>query len=470
MWSLLKRTGIWLADKFAGLILILVLGVATSALWLFLQDKYDYEVSRENLLRTAQGQRTELLAARDAAEQRIRELQNSEVTARQREQQAGRLLEKLGELDGGWWALWRDTGERESLARRKEQVATIRREAAARAEELQRQVVLEGYKRAGIEIALEKSGRNVAALQRTRSRALHYLDAAWERVCWHVLAVVCLWFFGPPIYKLVMYYGVAPHICRQRGVKLSDAGGVLPAASQSDGVLDVGLWPGEVLRVREEVVRGSDEGLTKKGRWVFDWSMPLACFATGLTDLVEMKHSHAGQELRVSLGGGEQPMAELAVVEIPEGSSIVLRPSFILGVILPFAARLKIRRRWVLHRWISWITGQIRYYEFVGPCRVILSGAKGVRAELIEPREGGAASGRRTQSELLVGFSPALHLQPTRTETFWAYLRGRRALFDCVFSGSGVFLVQGKKPPSTGVLRERWASRWWDAALRLVGM
>lgn len=470
MWSLLKRFVTWLAEKFAGLATILALGVIAAALWLFLQDKMDYEVHREGLLKAARGERLQLLAAKDAAENRILSLQKEAVAARQRELDATHVLERLEELDGGWSAWFRDRSERESLSLRKSRVDAIRKEAAAKAEQLQKEAVIEGYKRDGILIALEKTERRLATYERARSGLIYYLEAAWQRVQWQVLAIVGLWLLGPPLFRFLSFYVIAPIVSRGGGVQLTPETSVLPAVSQSVGVLDIALWPGEVLRVREEIVRGSDEGLIKRGRWLLDWRMPFASFATGLTDLIEMKHSHAGEGMRVSLGAGEGATSELAVVEVPEGGSIVLRPSYLLGVVLGASARLTIRRRWVLFRWIAWITGQLRYYEFVGPCRLILSGARGVRPEILEPREGGGAPARRTQSELLVGFSPSLRFAPSRTESFLAYLRGRRSLFDCVFSGSGVYLVEGRKSLEPGAARAKWTARLWDAVLRLAGM
>ena len=44
-------------------------------------------------------------------------------------------------------------------------------------------------------------------------------------------------------------------------------------------------------------------------------------------------------------------------------------------------------------------------------------------------------------------FSSNLAYEPVRAETFWGYYRGMNPLFDDLFSGQGVFLVQQVSSP-----------------------
>src|SRR6185295_12407202 len=139
--------------------------------------------------------------------------------------------------------------------------------------------------------------------------------------------------------------------------------------------------PGERLWVKEKFLQASDEGLQRKMRYLLDWRIPFTCLATGLVELIEMRNKAAasGGEHRLTLSNQSDPHSELAVITLPEGASLVLRPSFLAGVVVAEGARLKIRRRWQLFRWQAWVTLQFRFFEFSGPCRLWIAGNRGVR-------------------------------------------------------------------------------------------
>jgi hypothetical protein len=91
---------------------------------------------------------------------------------------------------------------------------------------------------------------------------------------------------------------------------------------------------------------------------------------------------------------------------------------------------MHITRHWRLGSLHAWLTLQLRYLVFHGPCRLILKGCRGVRAE--EPR---ADQPRMINQAATIGFSANLDYRNTRCETFVSYLRGKEALFNDLFAG-----------------------------------
>ena len=66
---------------------------------------------------------------------------------------------------------------------------------------------------------------------------------------------------------------------------------------------------------------------------MLDWQIPFTSAACGLIELVEMRNEQPQGEYRVTLSNGIDPHIELALVDVPAGSSLVLRPSFLAAVI-----------------------------------------------------------------------------------------------------------------------------------------
>jgi hypothetical protein len=61
---------------------------------------------------------------------------------------------------------------------------------------------------------------------------------------------------------------------------------------------------------------------------------------------------------------------------------------------------------------------------------------------VLAERAGQAAPARRTNQDATIGFTPNLDYRPVSAETFWSYYRGMNPLFDDLFAGRGLFLVQ----------------------------
>jgi hypothetical protein len=129
-----------------------------------------------------------------------------------------------------------------------------------------------------------------------------------------------------------------------------------------------------------------------------------------------------------------------------------------------------IRRHWRFLRWQAWVSGQFRFFEFVGPCRLVVAGSRGVRVERLGDHEGLPATARRTNQDSTIGFTPNLDYRPVRAETFWSYYRGMNPLFDDVFSGRGLYVVQETATDGPAAKAGAFWSGVWSAVLKVFGL
>jgi hypothetical protein len=187
-------------------------------------------------------------------------------------------------------------------------------------------------------------------------------------------------------------------------------------------------------------------------------------------ELVELRNTRPAGDYRVTLSNGEDPHIEMAQVTLPAGASLILRPSFLAGVMQRGEDRLVIRRHWRIFRWQAWVSGQFRFFEFIGPCRLIVSGSRGVRAERLADREGQTAPARRTNQDATIGFTPNLEYRPVRAETFWSYYRGMNPLFDDLFAGKGLFVLQETATEGSAAKAGKFWSTVWSGVLKVFGL
>ena len=470
MLSALRKLGFWLLRKLGGGVLIVALGLATYGLWLYVQDDFDFGTQKSELLSVLTGQHTQLLAARNDVERRIVDMRTEATALQQRGQQADRVLAELRETSGWWQRLFGDRAQQQVNAERREHMEQLRGAARAREAELQKQMAAAMHAKEAFDRALGRLDRRIQEGQQSDSRIVHYLRVAWDHARWYVVAVLAVWFIGPPLRKLGFYFGVAPVIARRRPIRFAGTMAAAPQVGESGVAIEAALWPGEMLRAKPGFLQSFDEGLTQKTRFLLDWRLPFTSVACGLGQLVEMRHPHVGGALRVNFASAENPPTELTLVSVPEGASFMLRPSYLVGVIGRANERLVIRRRWAWWRWPAWVTRQLRFFEFVGPCRLIVGGPRGVRVESLALRDDQPALVRRTNRGAAIGFTPNLDYRAARTEQFWNYFHNRTPLFDAVFAGQGFFLrleaARGRRAQPT---RRFWANVW-NTGLKVLGL
>ena len=386
MYLLLAKLLAWLVEKLGVAVLIVVLALSAYALWLFVRDQQGAEQQRMESLSRLERERDRIIALKADIAARVESLRADLAVQQQRVERAEKVLATLKELESWWDRLF--GGSDQQIANREQaaRVAALRAEAAGKLPELQRLLTHTAWEAEGAQASIARIESEMEVVQKTRSAVAHYVSAAWDQSKGYLALALGLYFFGPSLWKLFLYYGLAPWVGRGRPLRLSTESPAFPAVSESHVSVDVPLWPGEILRVKEKFLQASDEGLSRRTRFLLDWRIPFTSLACGLSELVEMRNGVAGADYRVTLSNADDPHLELAVIQVPAGSSIILRPRFLAGVVTPAEEPLRIARRWVLGRWLSWITLQFRFFEFKGPCRLVVAGSRGIRAENLAER------------------------------------------------------------------------------------
>lgn len=470
----------WVFEKFAAAALIVLLGLAACGLWLFLRDNVDFDQWRQDVVRSLNGERANTQAALADVHKRMDRI-STEIRAEQdRAALADSAIAKLKELESTWDRYIGNPAQQKANAEQLAKTSATRAELTVKIKNLQQEFTRSTWERDGLEIALGKLDAKLSAIQAQQSKVMHYLELTWNykvghppvrmAVKWWVYTFLALYFAGPTVGKLAMYFLVAPFVMRGRPVRLQQQLAVLPEMGESRVSAEISLRPGERLWVKEKFLQASDEGLKKKTRYLLDWRIPLTCLATRLVELVELRHGGGSGEQRLTLSNQSDPHSELAVIALAEGAALVLRPSFLAGVVTADGRRLAIRRRWQLFRWQAWVTLQFRFFEFAGPCQLVVAGSRGVRAERLAEREGGVTPARRANQDATMGFTPNLDYRPVRAETFWSYYRGMNPLFDDLFSGRGLFLCQQVSAPGDASKARRFWAGVWGGAMRVFGM
>jgi hypothetical protein len=450
--------------------IIAVAGLTGFGFWVYLRDQVDFDLRRLEIVRALTGETAKLQAALADVDARMAAARVEIGAQQERAAQAAKVARDLEALTGGLNRLTADAAQLKENDERRARMNQMQADALKRAVDLQESLKRTQWEKDGLEIALGRMQLQLKSVEENKSKVLHYAREAWAKHGPYVLLIVGFYFLGPPLGRVFLYMIFAPFVSGRRPVLLGAPTDVLPEITVSRSSVDLALAPGDTLWVKEKFLQASDEGLKKRTKTVLDWGMPLTCLAAGLTELIEMVNGTTDATYRTTFSSQENPNTELVLVSVPPGASLVLRPSFLAGAVGVGGGKVQIRRHWRLFKMQSWVTGQFRYFEFVGPCRLLVAGSRGVRAEVLAPAPGNLSPARRTNQDATIGFTPGLAYRPVRAETFWAYFRGMNPLFDDLFEGEGVFLCQetSAKGPQAEV-RKFWAGLW-SGVLRIFGL
>ncbi|MBK9990756.1 MAG: hypothetical protein IPP19_08510 [Verrucomicrobia bacterium] len=446
MISSLRKFISWLFLKLAFGAFIAVSGLAIHGLWLFLHDDQDFAKVHATHLAALKEQHLVITAARDVGRQEHADLQQKLAAQQERTTRAATLAADL-RADETWWVkLWGDRDQRRINAGRIERLEQMARESKQAASELKRELTRIAVALNTHEAELKRVGSQLFIAEETDSRVVYYANAAWLAGRWFILGALCLYFFGPTLFQLVLFYRIAPGIARGRAVQLDGGPAVSPWLSEARTMVDVALWSGERARVRKRYLKSVDVGLAHEPRLLLSWRFPLTSLLSGFVHDENLRNSRAGRSLSLVFAHHKNPENQMAVVHVPEGGSLVVRPSFLAGVILPPGQELQMRPRWQLFRWQAWVTGQLRFLELIGPCRLVVAGRPGLRVERLTVGEDGILPVRRTSLDKTVAFTPNLEYRLIRTARFWNYYRWNHRLFDAHFTGVGFVLTQTTLP------------------------
>lgn len=436
------------------------------ALWLFQHDEPDFGAVRTRHLAALHEQLTAAQAASDAAAHDLQAVRNEFLAHQERAARAVATADILRELQTTWR---RFIGNREQWKlneRGIERMAEVEREARQAANRLRRPLAqgttrLEQAERARLRLSVR-----LRVAEEYDSPFVHYLYSSWLAGRWIFVGLSALYFLGPTLRHLSLFYFFAPRIEKKRPVLLERHPRYSPSLGESANVVETSLWPGERACVRLRYLQYADEGVLRESKFMMSWRFPVTSLLSGFVHDVSLRNVRAGNDYRLAFAHHKNPEHQMAVVHVPENSSLVVRPSFLAAVVLPPGQKLQLRPRWQLLRWQAWLTGQLRFLEFKGPCRLVVAGRPGLRAERMSEKEDGMLPVCRVAVDRIIGFTPGLEYRLIRTPRFWSYYLWNARLFDAHFTGVGFVLVQATLPGRTPGLLTQTRNR----VRKLIGL
>lgn len=455
----------WLLGKGVVLLAIGAMSVGVFALWMFVRSSYVSEGTRVGELSSLQTRAAEVYSELESVHGRLVEIGDEIENTRQRIVAAQQVVDYF---DGILSRI-----ERFITMNSDERAESERKLAEARAEKakyinLRKGLVNEQSQLRIRRLTFSEEAKSlesrVGELEGTASSFVEHLEAAWVRLKPYLLVALASAIVVPIAWKLFAFYVWAPLLTLSRPIRLVSEALPPPEVGGHGVSIQLRLESGQRLWVKESYLQASDENLRRKTRFLFDWSIPATCLAAGLLEMVEFE---AIEGVRGSVTVSPQRRAELevALLEIPAGGQVVVRPSCIAGLVSRSGEAVQIRRRWRLFHPQAWLTFQFRYFVFQGPCALVVSGVRGVRFEVLQTE----VSGRRSNQIATIGFTPDLEYGVVRAETFWAYFRGFNPLFDDVFRGRGAFLCQEISEDERTQATRFW-SGLWSGILKVLGV
>ena len=256
------------------------------------------------------------------------------------------------------------------------------------------------------------------------------------------LAIVAGILLLPAIIKTILYFGVAPLAGRLAPVRILPAADAppFPRPPRSEVSAALEIAPGEELLVQPDFLQSSSQPAIKRTRWFLNPRLPFASLASGMFALTSVRPEGA-TPTRAVVSSQRDPFSEIGVIDIPAGAAMVIQPRSLAAVVKPAGEPTHISRHWRLGSVHAWITLQLRYLVFHGPCRLLLKGCRGVRAEAPLPDQP-----RLINQAATLGFSANLEYRTIRCETFVPYLRGQEELFNDLFAGGPGWFIYEEMP------------------------
>ncbi len=200
-----SRLALWLVQKAGVAALLVAGGLGAYAFWLATRDPVDFDLRRSESLRLLTGEQQHLEAALGEVKQRIASLETGLAAQQERRHTADRVIAALRTGDTWWRTVWDklfgDVDQVRTKEERLDHLEKMKTEATARAAELRTTIIRTAWERDGVEIDLERVNRHLAAVERDRSKTLHYLALAWQRSRWYVIIALAAWFLAPTLWR-----------------------------------------------------------------------------------------------------------------------------------------------------------------------------------------------------------------------------------------------------------------------------
>jgi hypothetical protein len=272
----------------------------------------------------------------------------------------------------------------------------------------------------------------------------------------------------PIAVKALFYFVLAPLAGRLAPVRILPLAEPPPFPRPPTSMVSASLEiaPGSELLVQPEFLQSSSQPAVKRTRWFLNPRLPFASIASGMFALTSIR-PEGTTPTRVTISSQRDPFSEIGVIAIPDRAAMVIQPRSLAGIVKPAGAPTHITRHWRLGSLHAWLTLQLRYLVFHGPCTLLLKGCRGVRTEAPQPDQP-----RLINQAATLGFSANLEYRTIRCETFVPYLRGQEELFNDLFAGGPGWFVYEEMPAREGRygLTGRGLEGLTDAFLKAFGI
>jgi uncharacterized protein (AIM24 family) len=271
--------------------------------------------------------------------------------------------------------------------------------------------------------------------QEPGQRLLSAAMAALPTALWILVGLM----LAPVLIKGLLYFVLAPLASRLPPIRiLADAEARDVAAPDPSAVsLPLDVRPGEEILVHADFLQSSSQAARKDTQWFLNPALPFTSIASGMFILTRIR-PEGSAATRVVVSSQNDAFGEVGAIQVPERAALIVQPRSLAGLIKRVGEPIRITRHWRLASLHAWLTLQLRYLAFHGPCTLILKGCRGVRAERPDP-----GRPRLINQAATLGFSANLDYRNTRCETFVSYLRGKEALFNDLFAGGpGLFIYE----------------------------
>lgn len=469
MRTLLQPILEWLITKaliLLGIIALLVLGLWIRSEWGNLSTVLDRLNELEARIESAESTLAEKKRALDAAIQRgavaLKELKSLEDLA----EKAEANFEKVDSETSWWQVRWvTDQGTKRQVAKEAAEEARALadrfKKDHSNAEEVALQNEVTKAEHDLARLKSEKDGLNTSALPFSQRILLWGREVLPTALGLFVLIVVTPW-----LLKTVIYFGIAPLVEKLPPVRVIDreprsAPGFKPSAVSAE----ITIQPGEELLAHADFLQGLSQDAVKKTRWFLNWRLPVSSALSKMILLTSVRPA-GDQPSQIIISSTKDALGEVGVLTLPEGSTIVMQPRALAGVVKSLSGPIRISSEWRIRSLHSWLTLQLRYLVFHGPCQLIVKGCRGVKVEALS----GAPSRLIDQSATL-GFSAHLDYSNTRCETFIPYLRGQKDLFKDLFAGhNGVFLCEEMPNNGDSARGGRGLEGFLEGILKIFGL
>lgn len=313
-----------------------------------------------------------------------------------------------------------------------------------------------------------------------RARALAARSIAWQGyqavkpVLGTAVGLLVAWLAVPFAIRAVFYFLLAPLAARARPIVIArkqesealrfavpdpidETGPLISAVSKR-----VVLAPGDEMLIRPAYCQSQPEHVDVRTKVLFDWSYWLPSIAAHLWMLNRLS-THRPADIVIS--STVNALEEVALLEVPAGASFVLQARGLIGVVYQRGRRPEIRSHWKLGTMHAWLTLQLRYLSFEGPCTLIVKGCRGVRLENV-------AAGRTISQDATLGFSANTVYSTVRAKPFLPYMLGKRALLNDKFAGENAYCLYEEIPSSGGPTYQKRnpLEALFDAGLKAFGI